>query len=64
VALDGNLVFSQASYIPRSTSVNLTVDLFGESINVFEVRYLCMVNKKRRNVTKYINNAPLMIIEK
>ncbi|XP_035714329.1 uncharacterized protein LOC110858253 isoform X2 [Folsomia candida] len=36
VAVDGNVVFSQDSYLPRSTSANLTVDLFGESINVFE----------------------------
>jgi len=38
MGLDSNLIFSQASYIPRSTSLNLTLDLFGESINVFEVK--------------------------
>ncbi|ODN01099.1 Apolipophorin [Orchesella cincta] len=36
IGLDNNLIFSQLSYIPRSSSLNLTVDLFGESINVFE----------------------------
>ena len=32
-----NLIFSPKSYIPRTASYNLTVDLFGESVNVFEV---------------------------
>ncbi|CAL8109862.1 unnamed protein product [Orchesella dallaii] len=36
MGLDSNLIFSQLSYMPRSTSLNLTLDLFGESINVFE----------------------------
>ena len=35
--MDGNLVFSQESYVPRSAMVNLTVSLFGESLNLFEV---------------------------
>lgn len=33
----GNLIFSPKSYIPRSATFNLTFDLFGESVNVFEV---------------------------
>lgn len=33
---DSNLIFSTDSYIPRSASFNLTADLFGESINLFE----------------------------
>nr|QGV11544.1 Vg4 [Tetrastichus brontispae] len=32
-----NLIFSPKSYIPRTASVNLTVDLFGESVNLLEV---------------------------
>lgn len=32
-----NLVFSPKSYIPRTASFNLTFDLFGESVNLFEV---------------------------
>lgn len=32
-----NLIFGIDSYIPRSTSFNLTVDLFGESVNVVEM---------------------------
>lgn len=40
MGLDSNLIFSQDSYIPRSSSLNLTVDLFGESINVFEVSFV------------------------
>ncbi|KAK9890371.1 hypothetical protein WA026_010464 [Henosepilachna vigintioctopunctata] len=34
---ESNLIFSTNSYIPTSTSVNLTIDLFGESINLFQV---------------------------
>ncbi|XP_026671389.1 uncharacterized protein LOC108627461 isoform X2 [Ceratina calcarata] len=33
----GNLIFSPKSYIPRSATFNLTFDLFGESVNVFEM---------------------------
>lgn len=32
-----NLIFGTDSYIPRSTSFNMTVDLFGESVNVMEM---------------------------
>ncbi|XP_014226324.1 uncharacterized protein LOC106652091 isoform X2 [Trichogramma pretiosum] len=32
-----NLVFSPKSYVPRTVNFNLTVDLFGESVNLFEV---------------------------
>ncbi|XP_075986269.1 apolipoprotein lipid transfer particle [Anticarsia gemmatalis] len=35
---EANVIFSPDSYIPRSMSVNLTVDMFGESINVFEMK--------------------------
>ncbi|XP_045482614.1 uncharacterized protein LOC123686485 [Harmonia axyridis] len=34
---DSNLIFSTKSYVPSSASFNFTVDLFGESINMFEV---------------------------
>ncbi|PSN49824.1 hypothetical protein C0J52_08839 [Blattella germanica] len=34
---ESNLIFSPKSYLPRSASLNLTVDLFGESVNVLEV---------------------------
>lgn len=33
----GNLIFSPKSYIPRSATFNLTFDLFGESVNAFEL---------------------------
>ncbi|XP_076620317.1 apolipoprotein lipid transfer particle [Colletes latitarsis] len=33
----GNLIFSPKSYIPRSATFNITVDLFGESVNIFEL---------------------------
>ncbi|GBP16854.1 Apolipophorins [Eumeta japonica] len=35
---EANVVFSPDSYIPRSVSLNLTVDMFGESINLLELR--------------------------
>ncbi|KAL4716783.1 hypothetical protein ACJJTC_001939 [Scirpophaga incertulas] len=35
---EANVVFSPDSYIPRSVGVNLTIDMFGESINILEVR--------------------------
>ena len=37
---DANLIFSPNSYFPRSAMINLTVDIFGESINIFEVAIL------------------------
>ncbi|CAM1325217.1 Uncharacterised protein PB.777, partial [Pycnogonum litorale] len=35
--VDGNVIFTPESYIPRSAMFNLTMDLFGHSLNVFEV---------------------------
>ncbi|XP_049881187.1 uncharacterized protein LOC126377497 [Pectinophora gossypiella] len=35
---EANVIFSPDSYIPRSVSLNLTVDMFGESINLFELK--------------------------
>lgn len=37
VTSDANLIFGTDSYIPRSASYNFTMDLFGESVNMFEV---------------------------
>uniref|UniRef100_A0A131YSR5 Vitellogenin B n=1 Tax=Rhipicephalus appendiculatus TaxID=34631 RepID=A0A131YSR5_RHIAP len=34
---EGNVVYSPKSFIPRSINLNLTVDLFSHSINIFEV---------------------------
>lgn len=36
VSVDGNLIFSQDSFIPRTTTANLTVDAFGRSYNLLE----------------------------
>ncbi|XP_037091139.1 apolipophorins-like [Pollicipes pollicipes] len=36
-SVEGAVVFSPESYIPRSGMLNLTVDLFGEAINLLEV---------------------------
>ena len=35
--VDGNLVWSQSSFVPRSANLNLTVDVFGNSVNLLEV---------------------------
>ena len=35
--VESNVVFSSRSYLPRSANLNLTVDLFGESVNLFEL---------------------------
>ncbi|XP_072946200.1 uncharacterized protein Apoltp [Epargyreus clarus] len=35
---EANVVFSPDSYIPRSVSLNLTIDMFGESINLLEIK--------------------------
>lgn len=37
VSSDSNLIFGTDSYMPRSATYNLTVDLFGESVNIFEI---------------------------
>ncbi|XP_076235875.1 apolipoprotein lipid transfer particle [Calliopsis andreniformis] len=34
---ESNLIFSPKSYIPRSATFNVSFDLFGESVNVFEL---------------------------
>ncbi|KAJ8955427.1 hypothetical protein NQ318_003525 [Aromia moschata] len=34
---ESNVIFSTSSYVPKSAMLNLTVDLFGESINLLEV---------------------------
>ena len=35
--LEGNIIFSEKSYIPRSVMLNLTMSLFGENVNIFEI---------------------------
>ncbi|ROT70456.1 beta-1,3-glucan-binding protein precursor [Penaeus vannamei] len=35
--VESNVIFSSKSYLPRSAMFNLTLDLFGQSINFFEV---------------------------
>ena len=37
-SLDSNLVYSSKSYIPRSLNSNLTLQMFGESVNLLEVK--------------------------
>lgn len=36
-SVESNLIWSTGSYIPRSASLNLTVDMFGQSVNLLEV---------------------------
>ncbi|XP_077295548.1 apolipoprotein lipid transfer particle [Arctopsyche grandis] len=35
---EANIIMSPDTYIPRSLSLNLTLDMFGESINIFEMK--------------------------
>ncbi|XP_076066631.1 uncharacterized protein LOC143039997 [Oratosquilla oratoria] len=35
--VESNVIFSGKSFLPRSAMLNLTMDLFGESINFFEI---------------------------
>lgn len=37
LTFDSNIIFTPESYLPRSAMVNLTIDLFGESLNLFEI---------------------------
>ncbi|KAG0718526.1 Apolipophorin [Chionoecetes opilio] len=36
-AVESNVIFGSKSFLPRSGMLNLTLDLFGESVNLFEV---------------------------
>ena len=35
--LESSLIFSQESYLPRSAGVNMSVNVFGETLNIFEI---------------------------
>jgi len=35
-AAESNVIFTPQSYLPRSATLNLTLDLFGESVNILE----------------------------
>ena len=35
--VESNVIFSSRSFVPRSAMVNITVDLFGQSMNLLEV---------------------------
>ncbi|XP_076346984.1 LOW QUALITY PROTEIN: uncharacterized protein LOC143245065 [Tachypleus tridentatus] len=37
VHVDGDVIFTPESYLPRSGMLNLTIDLFGNSLNLFEI---------------------------
>jgi len=36
-SLESNLIWSSDSFVPRSAMLNLTVDIFGQSVNLLEV---------------------------
>ena len=40
---ESNVIFSPKSYLPQSATFNVTVDLFGESVNIFEVSHLSLL---------------------
>lgn len=35
--LESNMIWSEKSFVPRTGSLNMTVDVFGRAINLFEV---------------------------
>lgn len=35
--IDSNIIFTEESFLPKSAMLNLTVQLFGESVNLFEL---------------------------
>ena len=35
--VDSNLIWSTGSYVPRSANLNLTINMFGESVNLLEI---------------------------
>ncbi|KAF5274561.1 hypothetical protein FQA39_LY07173 [Lamprigera yunnana] len=35
-SFESDVIFSPSSYVPKTANLNLTVDMFGESINIFE----------------------------
>lgn len=41
---ESNVIFSQRSFVPRSASLNLTTDVFGHSVNLFEVSFKSKLN--------------------
>lgn len=47
---ESNLIFGTDSYLPRTLSLNLTFDLFGESVNMFEV------NTRMQGFEKFIES--------
>lgn len=36
-SVESNIIFSSQSYLPRSANLNLTLDLFGQSVNLLEL---------------------------
>ncbi|BES90627.1 Domain of Unknown Function (DUF1081) [Nesidiocoris tenuis] len=38
-AVEANVIFTRASYIPRNVMVNFTINMFGESLNVLELNF-------------------------
>ena len=36
-SVESNIIFSSKSWIPRSASMDLTIDMFGQSVNLFEI---------------------------
>ena len=41
---DLNVIYSSKSFIPRSAQLNLTLDVFGQSVNLFEVNFVTDTN--------------------
>ena len=60
-SLDSNLVYSSKSYIPRSLNSNLTLQMFGESVNLLEVSCQLVFKRKRSFVNVIYSQNPLSV---
>lgn len=53
--IDTSVVYTPKSFLPRSASMNLTLDLFGQSVNLLEVNSLTIITSKMPSVSSIVN---------
>ncbi|PSN46736.1 Apolipophorin [Blattella germanica] len=53
--VESNVIYSQNSFLPRATTLNLTTEFFGHSVNLLEdlIRYLYIIFIPEKKVTAY-----------
>jgi hypothetical protein len=65
-AIDSNLIWSSKSFLPRSAMTNLTIDLFGHSVNLFEIggrvegleyQHQCLSSLRRKKLRSFLNTS-------